>query len=252
MIGKLGEDKKADWLGHLAEIVHAYHANQSAMMGYSPHYLMFGCRPRLLVNFYFPTLRSTEVPKRGTSAKHVDEYVVTAQDHLKPTLQEAQAQSTVEAERQKWYYDWKIGTIGLKPGNLVFIKAYAFQGKMKIMDRWEDKPHEVVYQVTTDIPSYKVKDQQGNSHILHHNWLLLITSEVGIPLCVGVCQVWDRCTSTTPVKPTPEGSDSKIMPQKDNGLVITQHQARKTPQRWINGKLWLLPLMSTGASTEDG
>ena len=75
MIGKLGEDKKANWPGHLAEIVHAYNATQSAVMGYSPHYLMFGCRPRLPVNFYFPTFRSAEVPRRGTSAKHVDEYV---------------------------------------------------------------------------------------------------------------------------------------------------------------------------------
>ena len=42
MIGKLGEDKKADWPSHLAEIVHAYNANRSAVTGYSPHYLMFG------------------------------------------------------------------------------------------------------------------------------------------------------------------------------------------------------------------
>ena len=63
MIGKLGEDKKADWPGHLAEIVHAYNATWYAVMGYSPHYLMFWCRPRLPVNFYFPTLRSEEVPK---------------------------------------------------------------------------------------------------------------------------------------------------------------------------------------------
>ena len=61
MIEKLGEEK-ADWPGHLAEIVHAYNATQSAMMGYSRHYLMFGCRPRLPVNFYVPTLRSAEVP----------------------------------------------------------------------------------------------------------------------------------------------------------------------------------------------
>ena len=40
-IGKLGKDKKADWLGHLAEIMHAYNATHSAMTGYSPHYLMF-------------------------------------------------------------------------------------------------------------------------------------------------------------------------------------------------------------------
>ena len=78
--GKLGEDKKANWPGHLAEIVHAYNATQSAMMGFSPHYLMFGHRPRLPVDFYFPTLRSAEVPMRDTSAKCVDEYVATVQD----------------------------------------------------------------------------------------------------------------------------------------------------------------------------
>ena len=42
MIGKLGEDRKADWPSHLGEIVHAYNATQSAVTGYSPHYLMFG------------------------------------------------------------------------------------------------------------------------------------------------------------------------------------------------------------------
>ena len=42
MIGKLGEDKKADWPSHLAEIAHAYNATRSAVTGYSPHYLMFG------------------------------------------------------------------------------------------------------------------------------------------------------------------------------------------------------------------
>ena len=42
MIGKLAEDKKTDWPGHLAEIVHAYNATHSAMTGYSLHYSMFG------------------------------------------------------------------------------------------------------------------------------------------------------------------------------------------------------------------
>ena len=42
MIRKLGEDKKADWLSHLAETAHAYNATRSAVTGYSPHYLMFG------------------------------------------------------------------------------------------------------------------------------------------------------------------------------------------------------------------
>ena len=42
MIGKLGEDKKADWPSHMAEIAHAYNATCSAVTWYSLHYLMFG------------------------------------------------------------------------------------------------------------------------------------------------------------------------------------------------------------------
>ena len=180
----------------------------------------------------------------------MDEYVATVQDQLKATLQEAQIQCTAKARRQKQYYNQKIGAVGLKPGDLVLVKADAFQGKRKIKDRWEDKLHEVVYQIGTDVPSYEVKDQHGHS-ILHCNWLLLLASDAGIALCMGVHQVWDRCTSPTPVKPTPRGSDSKTMPQADDGLGITQHQARKTSLGWINGKLWLLPWTSTGASIED-
>ena len=127
-----------------------------------------------------------------------------------------------EAQRQKQYYDQKIGTVDLKPGNPVLVKGDTFQGKRKIKDRWEDRPHEVVCQIVTDVPSYEVKDKHGHSHVLHLNWLLLITSEGGVPSCMGVCQAWDRCTSPTPVKPTPRGSDSNTIPQEDSGLATTQ------------------------------
>ena len=89
MIRKLGEDKKADWPGHLTEIVYAYNATCSTVTEYSPHYLMFGQRPRLPVNFYFPTFRSAEAPMRGTSTKCVNEYVATVSDQLRATLWEA-------------------------------------------------------------------------------------------------------------------------------------------------------------------
>ena len=41
LIGKLEEDKKANWPSHLAEIAHAYNATCSAVTGYSLNYLMF-------------------------------------------------------------------------------------------------------------------------------------------------------------------------------------------------------------------
>ena len=80
MIGKLGEDKKANWPSHLAEIAQL-------------------CLPHL--------------------------------------------QSTAEACQQKWYYDRKIGTVNLKPGDLVLVKADAWKGKRKIKDRWDEETWEV-------------------------------------------------------------------------------------------------------------
>ena len=44
----------------------------------------------------------------------------------------------------------------LKPGYIFLVKADTFQGKRKIKDSWEDKHHEVVHQIATDIPLYEV------------------------------------------------------------------------------------------------
>ena len=162
MIGKLGEDKKTNWPGHLTEIVQAYNATWSAMMGYSPHYLMFGCRPRLPVDFYFPTFRSAEAPMRGASTKHVDEYVATVHNQFRAALWEAQAQSTAEAQQQKQYYDQKIGAMELKPGDLVLVKANAFQGKRKIKDRWEDEICEVCIRLWQMSPPMKWRTSAGS------------------------------------------------------------------------------------------
>ena len=42
MIGKLEEEKHRDWLMHLQSVVHAYNTMRLLVMGFSPHYLMFG------------------------------------------------------------------------------------------------------------------------------------------------------------------------------------------------------------------
>ena len=187
--------------------------------------------PNSQLAFYFPTLRCAEALTRGTSAKHVDEYMATVHDQLMATLWEDQAQSMAETQQQKQYYDWKTGAMELKPGDLVLVKADAFKGKRKIKGRWEDEACEVVCQITTNVPTYEVMDQCRWSCILHWSWLFLITSETGIPLCVGVHQAWDWCTSPTPVKPTPKGNESENTQQVDSDMVmITQCQAARLPR----------------------
>ena len=141
--------------------------------------------------------------------------------------------------------------MNLKPGNLVLVKADAFKGKRKIRDRWEEETCELVHQIVTYVPSYKVTDHCRWSHILHENQLLLIASEVGIPLCIGVCHAWDKCTSPTPCKPTSKGSEDMMMPQENSGWAVTQCSANKTSLGWIHGKLHLLLWTSTRVSTDD-
>ena len=163
-------EKKKSWLTiSLAEIGHAYNATWSTVTGYSPHYLMFRHRPRLLVKFVFPTIGSNEAPIKEASTKHMDVYIASVQDRLRTTLQEAEAQSTAEACRQKWYYDRNIGAVNLKPGNLLLVKADTWKGKRKIKDRWEEETLEVVHQIATDIPSYKVT----SSHCIR-DWYSLV------------------------------------------------------------------------------
>ena len=100
---------------------------------------------------------------REAPTKHVDVYVASVRDRLRTALQKAQAQSTAEACQQKWYYNRKIGTMNLKPGDLVLVKADAWKGKRKIKDRWEEETWEVVHQIAADVPSYEVMNQCGQS-----------------------------------------------------------------------------------------
>ena len=73
----------------------------------------------------------------------MDEYIASVQDRLRTALWEVQTQSTAEACQQKWYYDQNIGTVNLKLGGLVLVKADTFKGNRKIKDRWEEETWEV-------------------------------------------------------------------------------------------------------------
>ena len=55
MLGKLTSKQKDNWVPHLPTLLYAYNCTRSSITGYSPHYLMFGRRPRLPVDFYFPS-----------------------------------------------------------------------------------------------------------------------------------------------------------------------------------------------------
>ena len=79
-----------------------------------------------------------------------------------------------EAQRQKWYYDRKIGAVNLKPGDLVLVKVDTWKGKRKIKDRWEEETWEVVLQIAAAMPSYKVTNQhEGHESSTEPNFFSL-------------------------------------------------------------------------------
>ena len=67
MIGKLEEDRKSCWSEHLPELLLAYNATCSTVTGYSPYYLLFGRRPRIPVDYLFPTLHDLPHPDQDGS-----------------------------------------------------------------------------------------------------------------------------------------------------------------------------------------
>ena len=103
-----------------------------------------------------------------------------------------------------------------------------------------------------DIPSYEVMNQHGWSWVLHQNQLLLVTSEIGIPLCMGSHHTWARCTSPTPCKTTSVRGNKKRTPQEKSGKVVTQQPTSTASLGWKNKKLQLILWTSTRASTKDG
>ena len=128
MIGKLEEDKKACWSEHLPELLLAYNATCSTVTGYSPYYLLFGRRPRITVDYLFPTLcDSPHQTKMEVS-------VVAMQKRLREAFTVARCLTSEEVARQCRYYDRKAGAVALQPGDIVMVRTDGFVGKQKVKD----------------------------------------------------------------------------------------------------------------------
>ena len=176
MIRKLEEDRKACWLEHLPELLMAYNATCSTVTGYSPYYLLFGRRPRIPVDYLFPTLcDSPHQTKMEVS-------VMAMQKRLKEAFTVVRHLTSEEVARQCRYYDCKAGAVALQPGDVVMVCTNGFVGKQKVKDGWEDGGFIVESQLE-DWPIYKIKcptsdDRQKPKYwILNRDRLLLITDE---------------------------------------------------------------------------
>ena len=241
MISKLEEDRKACWSEHLPQLSLVYNATRSAVTWYSPYYLLFGRRPRIPVDYLFPT--QSDSPHQTK----MEVSVVAMQKRLKEAFTVARHLTFEEVARQCRYYDCKARAVALQPGDIVMVHTDGFVGKRKVKDHWEDRGFIVESQLE-DWPVYKVKcptsddRQKPKYQILHRNRLLLITNEdaSSIP---GQAQA-----KVTPIvlNATPEALSEGIgLLAKLLLSLVTRQGGDMTPRVWLNGKFRMKPWTQT-------
>ena len=239
MIGKLEDDRKALWSEHLPELLIAYNATHSTVTGYSPYYLLFGRRPRIPVDYLFPTLRDSPHQTK------MEVSVAAMQKRLKEAFVVARRLTSEEVARQCHYYDRKAGAVALQPGDVVMVCTDSFVGKRKVKDRWEDRGFIVESQLE-DWPVYKVKcptsvdRQKPKYRILHRNCLLLVTDE-GASSIPGQAQATPIVSNATP-EAFPEGTGllEKLLPS-----LVTRQGGNMTSMVWLNGEFCMKPWTQT-------
>ena len=237
MIGKLEEDRKACWSEHLPELLMAYNATGSAVTGYSPYYLLFGRRPRIPVDYLFPTLHDS--PHQAKMKVPV----AAMEKRLKEAFTVARCLTSEEVARQCCYYDCKAGAVALQPEDVVMVRTNGFVGKQKVKDHWEDEGFIVESQLE-DWPVYKVKcptpddRQKPKYRILHRNCLLLVTDEDASSI-LGQAQakVTPIVLNATP-EAFPEGTGllEKLLPS-----LVTRQGGDMTSWLWLNGEFRMKP-----------
>ena len=241
MIRKLEEDRKACWSEHLPELLMAYNATRSAVTGYSPYYLLFGRRPRIPVDYLFPTLHDSPHQTK------MEVSVAAMQKRLKEAFALAKHLTSEEVARQCRYYDRKAGAVALQPGDIVMVRTDGFVGKRKVKYRWEDGGFIVESQLE-DWPVYKVKcstsdaGQKPKYRILYRNCLFLVTDEdaSSIP---GQAQA-----KATPIvsNATPEAfSEGTGLLEKLLPSLVTRQGGDMTSRVWLNGEFRTKPCTQT-------
>ena len=225
MIAKMDPEKRAKWPLHLGPILITYNATRSLITGYSPYFLMFGCRPRLPVNLLFLTVR------RDENSRTTDEYVTSLYDKLKSALASARDTALLEAQRQKWLYDHKAGAVELHPGDKVLVKLDASRGQQrKLKNRWRDALYTVVKCMADRIPAYEVeKDANKKRQVLHPARLLLWLAEPeGEPLRMNRISIESGLTGAELATPLRRSVKLGVVPCKlIYGLNMAMFESRQ-------------------------
>ncbi|XP_022111630.1 uncharacterized protein LOC110990852, partial [Acanthaster planci] len=177
MLRTLPEKEKSRWKDAVNKVVHAYNCTRSESTGFSPFYLLYGRPPRLPIDLAFG------LPRTGTAAKDPHDYSRQWRRQMEDAYETARRNAERSSSRGKHYYDKKVCSSVLQPGDRVLVRNLNENGGPgKLRAYWEREVHTVVKRVAEDSPVYELRPEsgEGRKRTLHRNLLLpcdFLTSE---------------------------------------------------------------------------
>ena len=240
MLRTLPESYKSHWKDHLNKVVHAYNCTRHESTGYSPFYLIFSCHPRLPIDLVF----NLKPPAENKSYRT---YVADWQSAMKEAYSIAASKSKAQGDKAKAFYDLKVRSSTLLPGDHVLIKNLSEHGGLeKLRSYWEDKVHVVVHRKSPDSPVYQLKPENGTGPIrtLHHNLLfpcgtLLESSSTPQQVSPGQQELKPSTTlskrksqrsskSTHPIRPSPESTEQSDDDDDSDFVLVHENVPQPT------------------------
>ncbi len=176
LLRTLPPEKKRRWPQHLPQVTYAYNTTVHQTTGLTPYYLMFGCEPKLPVDFLLGTDAELAV---------TEDWVQQHQDQMRTAREYVQQQIAKKAEKRNQANNNQVTDVGFEVGDLVYLRNHQVRGRNKIQDHWDPRvyrvnrrPEErgVVYSVVPthqDGPARQVHRSQMRkalvSDVLDHN-----------------------------------------------------------------------------------
>ena len=154
MIGTLETKNRQHEKDYLPTLVHAYDCTKNHATDFSPYYLMYRQKPRLLTDIRFG-LASPQAEKHSHN-----KFLAKVSAQLRWCYELANLHQCKESTHHKCIYDHKMRASKLEPGDLCLVRQRVFGGKCKISDHWENTKYEVI-EWQPNLPVYTIKPTAG-------------------------------------------------------------------------------------------
>lgn len=131
LLRTLPPEKKRQWPQDVPQVTYAYNTRAHHTTGLSPYYVMFGCEPKLPVDFLLGVDTGLEVTENWVQ-QHQD-LLTTAHEHVR-----GQIARKAEANNNK------VTDVGFQVDEFVHLENQQVHGRNKIQDRWDPCVYKVV------------------------------------------------------------------------------------------------------------